>query len=146
MFPKKKWSLADSFQPVSQAGHPNQRHFGKDRLYHCIAFATFLPLPANKTLQIYYVIQRAISVSSAFIYSSPCHHSRPHSLLLNTKTISLGIKYTLPGSPPSQLSLSSSLSFFFWGERKENFFSGYVVGSAHELAIYFLLGLTLPGP
>lgn len=130
---------------MSQAGHPNQRHFGKDRLYHCIAFATFLPFPTNTTLQIYYGIQWAISVSSAFIYSSPCHHSRPHSLLLNTKTISLDIKYMLPGSPPSPLSLPPH-HFFFWGERKENFFSGYIVGSAHELAIYFLLGLTLPGP
>lgn len=76
----------------------------------CNLFAC--PYEQDTFLQIYYVIQQAISLSSAFIYSFLFHHSRPHSLLLTTKTISLDMKYTLPGSPPSQLSPPSPPSFF----------------------------------
>lgn len=62
--------------------------------------------------------QQAISMSRAFIYSFLCHRSRPHSILLTVKTISLDMKYMLSGSPPSQLTPSPSPSFFFLRRRE----------------------------
>ena len=91
-----------------------------DHVTHCFCNFFACPYEWDTLLQINYVIQPAISVSSAFIYSFLCHHSRPHSLLLTAKTIPLGMRneiYIARLSSVSALSLSLPIIFFL--RRKE---------------------------
>lgn len=159
-FPKLKHAsnfetVLSNFPPWNTApclrvrlGTQNHKHFGKGKLSHSIAFATLFPVPMGKTLPCRFTMwdnRQSVRAGPLFILSYVIIQN-PTVYFSLLKTISLDMKYMLPGSPPSQFTASHSLSFFFWGEREENVFSGYIAGSAHEPAIYFLLDLTLPGP